>query len=43
MVEIKAIQKLEAAHKAQAINHCEAYDITDGLFINYGGQHLQYH
>jgi GxxExxY protein len=25
MVEIKAIEKLEDVHKAQAINYCEAY------------------
>ncbi len=28
MVEIKAIEKLEGAHKAQAINYCEAYNIA---------------
>jgi GxxExxY protein len=26
MVEIKAIEKLEGVHKAQAINYCEAYN-----------------
>ena len=31
MVEIKAIEKLEGVHKAQAINYCEAYNIEDGL------------
>jgi GxxExxY protein len=30
MVEIKAVEKLEDVHKAQAINYCEAYNITDG-------------
>jgi len=43
MVEIKAIEKLEGVHKAQAINYCEAYDIADGLLINFGGERLQYH
>ena len=43
MVEIKAIEKLEGVHKAQAINYCEAYKITDGLLINFGGERLQYH
>lgn len=43
MVEIKAIEKLDGAHKAQAINYCEAYHIADGLLINFGAQSLQFH
>jgi GxxExxY protein len=43
MVEIKAIEKLEGTHKAQAINYCEAYNIADGLLINFGAQSLQFH
>ena len=43
MVEIKAIEKLENVHKAQAINYCEAYNIADGLLINFGAQSLQFH
>jgi len=43
MVEIKAIEKLEGVHKAQTINYCEAYNIADGLLINFGGDRLQYH
>ena len=43
MVEIKAIEKLEGVHKAQAINYCEAYHIADGLLINFGAERLQYH
>lgn len=43
MVEIKAIEKLEGVHKAQAINYCEAYNIADGLLINFGSQRLEYH
>ncbi len=43
MVEIKAIQNLEGVHKAQAINYCEAYNIADGLLINFGAERLQYH
>ena len=42
MVEIKAIEKLEGVHKAQAINYCEAYNISDGLLINFGGQSLDF-
>lgn len=43
MLEIKAIEKLEGVHKAQAINYCEAYNIADGLLINFGAERLQYH
>jgi GxxExxY protein len=43
MVEIKAIEKLEGVHKAQAINYCEAYNLADGLLINFGAERLQYH
>lgn len=43
MVEIKAIEKIEGVHKAQAINYCEAYCIPDGLLINFGAQSLQFH
>lgn len=42
MVEIKAIEKLEPVHKAQAINYCEAYHIADGLLINFGGPSLEF-
>lgn len=42
MVEIKAIEKLEDVHKAQAINYCEAYNIADGLLINFGGKSLDF-
>jgi len=42
MVEIKAIEKLEGIHKAQAINYCEAYNIADGLLINFGSQSLDF-
>lgn len=43
MVEIKAIEQLEGVHKAQAINYCEAYHVSDGLLINFGAQSLQFH
>lgn len=42
MVEIKAIEKLEDVHKAQAINYCEAYKIADGLLINFGSRSLDF-
>jgi GxxExxY protein len=42
MVELKAIEKLEGVHKAQAINYCEAYNIADGLLINFGSTSLDF-
>lgn len=42
MVELKALEKLLAVHKAQAINYCEAYHIADGLLINFGGLSLEF-
>lgn len=42
MVELKALEKLEPVHKAQAINYCEAYNIADGLLINFGGLSLEF-
>ncbi|MCL5991370.1 MAG: GxxExxY protein [Bacteroidetes bacterium] len=42
MVEIKAIEKLDDVHKAQAINYCEAYNIADGLLINFGSKSLDF-
>jgi len=38
MVELKALELLEKVHKAQAINYLEAYNVADGLLINFGGQ-----
>ena len=42
MVELKAVEKLEDAHKAQAINYCEVYNIADGLLINFGSKSLDF-
>lgn len=42
MVELKAIEKLNGVHKAQAINYCEAYNIANGLLINFGSQSLDF-
>ena len=42
MVEIKAIEQLLEVHKAQAINYCEAYNIADGLLINFGSTSLDF-
>jgi len=42
MVELKAIESLEPVHKAQAINYLEAYNVADGLLINFGGLSLEF-
>lgn len=42
MLEIKAVEKIEETHKAQAINYCEAYNIADGLLINFGAKSLEF-
>jgi GxxExxY protein len=42
MVELKAMEKIEQVHKAQAINYLEVYNISDGLLINFGGQSLDF-
>ena len=42
MVELKAISILEDGHKAQAINYCEAYNIANGLLINFGKTSLEF-
>jgi GxxExxY protein len=42
MLELKARDKIEGAHKAQAINYLEAYHMADGLLINFGGLKLEF-
>ena len=42
MVELKAMEKIEDVHKAQAINYLEVYNIADGLLINFGGLSLDF-
>ena len=42
MVELKAMEKIEDVHKAQAINYLEAYNIADGLLIKFGGLSLDF-
>lgn len=42
MLELKARDKIEDAHKAQAINYLETYNIADGLLINFGGMSLEF-
>jgi GxxExxY protein len=43
MVELKAVEVLNGIHKAQAINYCEAYNMPDGLLLNFGSTSLEYH
>ena len=42
MVELKAIEEIEDVNKAQTINYLEAYNIADGLLINFGGLSLDF-
>lgn len=42
MLEIKAIEKLEEVHMAQAINYLEAYNMEIGLLINFGSKRLEF-
>jgi len=42
MVELKAVEILLDIHKAQAINYLEAYNVANGLLINFGGLSLDF-
>ena len=42
MIELKAIVQLEEVHMAQALNYLEAYNIKDGLLINFGSNSLEF-
>lgn len=42
MLELKAVIKLEDVHLAQAINYLEAYQLEDGLLINFGSRSLEF-
>jgi len=42
IVELKALVKLEDVHLAQAKNYVVAYDLKDGLLVNFGGKSLEY-
>lgn len=41
-VELKAIIQLEDVHLAQALNYMEAFNLTEGLLINFGSRRLQF-
>jgi GxxExxY protein len=42
MVELKALIKLEDVHLAQAMNYCQAYNLSLGLLINFGSKSLEF-
>ena len=42
LVELKALVKLEDVHLAQALNYLEAFRLTTGLLINFGGRSLEF-
>ncbi|MEN0054168.1 MAG: GxxExxY protein [Mucilaginibacter sp.] len=42
MLELKAVETINELHKAQAINYLEAYNLSDGLLINFGGLSLEF-
>ena len=42
MVELKALLSLEPIHFAQAINYLEAYNVKNGLLINFGATSLEF-
>ncbi len=42
MVELKALINLEDVHLAQAKNYLVAYNLPEGLLINFGSNSLQY-
>ena len=42
IVEIKSIEKIVGAHKAQVINYLKATGLEVGLVINFGGFKVEY-
>ena len=42
MLELKAQESILDVHKAQAINYLEAYNMADGLLINFGETSLKF-
>ncbi len=42
LVELKAIIKLEDVHLAQGLNYLEAFKLSLGLLINFGGRSLEF-
>ena len=42
LVELKAIRELDDIHLAQGLNYLEAYRLSIGLLINFGGTRLEF-
>ena len=42
MVELKAVNKLDDLHLAQAMNYLEAYKLPVGLLLNFGSKRLEF-
>lgn len=42
MLELKAVDTVNELHKAQTINYLEAYNLADGLLINFEGLSLEF-
>jgi GxxExxY protein len=42
LVELKALNKLEDVHFAQALNYLEAFEIKVGLLVNFGAKRLEF-
>ncbi|WP_419698881.1 GxxExxY protein [Mucilaginibacter sp. NFX135] len=42
MLELKAVETIADLHKTQTINYLEAYNLADGLLINFGGLSLDF-
>ncbi|WP_009960237.1 GxxExxY protein [Verrucomicrobium spinosum] len=42
IIELKAIEKLSAAHEVQVVNYLSATGIDDGLLLNFGSRSLEF-
>ena len=42
MVELKALNSLDATHLSQGLNYLEAYNLEIGLLINFGAPSLEF-
>ena len=42
MVEIKAVELIQKIHKNQPINYLQAYNISNGLLMNFGAVSLDF-
>lgn len=42
MVELKAVRQLEDVHLSQGLNYLTAFDLDNGLLINFGARSLEF-